>query len=122
MKIKSFEALVIKSIHLRKITIIFFHSKILMKIYHLILFDFRNFFFEFDEINSLIVHVHLMNAFTNKILFRNEFNRLIKVSRNYRLRKFIEFKYINVYHINNENDFKNRNLAARRLRSKYQKN
>ena len=122
MKIKLFETSIIKSVHLRKITIIFLHSKISMKIHYLIVFDFRDFFFKFDEIDLLIVYVHLMNAFTNEILLRNKFNRFIKVSRNYRLKKFIELKYINVYYINNENDFKIQNLAARRFQSKYQKN
>ena len=122
VKIKSFEISVIKSIHLRKTTIISFHSKILMKIHHLTVFDFRNFFFEFNEIDSLIAYIYLMNAFINEILFWNEFNRFIKVSRNYRLRKLIELKYINAYYINDENDFENRDLAARRFRSKHQKN
>ena len=107
MKIKSSEISIIKSIHLRKITIISSHSKISMKIHHLTMFDFRNFLFKFDEIDSLIIYVHLMNAFTNEILFRNEFNHFIKIPRNYRLKKFIELKYINVYHINDENDFEN---------------
>ena len=106
VKIRSFEILIIKSVHLRKITLIFFHSKISMKINHLIVFNFRD-FFKFDEINLLIVYAHLVNAFTNEILFQNEFNRFIKVLRNYRLERFIKLKYINVYHISNENDFKN---------------
>ena len=120
MKIKLFKTLIIKLIYLRKIIIISFHLKISVKIHHLIVFDFRNFLFELDKIDSLIIYAHLINAFTKKILFRNEFNRFIKVSRNYRLRKFIELKYINIYYFIDENDI--RNLAARRFRSKHQKN
>ena len=122
IKIKSFEIAVIKSVHLQKIIIISFHLKFSMKIHYLTVLDFRNFLFEFDEIDSLIAYAHLVDAFIKTILFKNESNRSIKISRNYRLKKFIEIKYINVYHINDENDFENQNFAARRLRSKHQKN
>ena len=69
MKIKSFEISIIKSVHLRKITIIFPHLKISVKLYHLIIFGFRDFLFEFNDIDLLIIYVHLINAFTNEILF-----------------------------------------------------
>ena len=122
MKIKSFQAAVSKSVHLRKTIIISSHSKISMKIHHLTVFDFRDFFFEFDEINSLIAYAHLMNAFIKTIFLRNELKHLIKISRNYRLKKLIKLKYINVYHIIEKNDFESQNLAIKRPRSKHQKN
>ena len=121
MKIKLFETSIIKFIHLRKIIIIFSYLKTLIKTHHLTVFDFRNFFFKFNEINSLIVYAHLINMFTKKILFQNKFNRLIKISRNYHLKKFIKLKFINVYYIDNGNNFKNRNFAAKQFRSKYRK-
>ena len=102
IKIKSFEILIIKSVHLRKITIISFHSKISMKIHYLIVFDFRIFSFKFDEINLLIIYAHLINAFINEILFRNKFNRFIRVPRNYHLKKFIKLKYIKLKYRNNQ--------------------
>ena len=105
MKIKSFKAAVFKFVHLRKIIIILSHLKILMKIHHLIMLDFRDFFFEFDEIDLLISYVHLINAFIKTILFRNELKYSVKISSNYCLKKFIELKYINVYHIIEEDNF-----------------
>ena len=122
MKIKLFEATVFKFVHLQKITIISFYLKILMKIHHLIMFNFRNFLFELNEINSLIAYVHLMNAFIKTILLQNKSKHLIKISRNYRLKKLIELKYTNVYHIIEKNDFESRNFPAKRSRSKHQKN
>ena len=69
MKIRLSETPIIKSVHLRKITIISSYSKISMKVHYLIVFDFRDFLFKFDEIDLLIVYAHLTNAFTKEILF-----------------------------------------------------
>ena len=86
LKIKIIVIVVAKSIHLRKIIVILSKIKFSIEIYHLIVSN-KKCFFELKEILNCIAYVHLINAFIKTILFCNEFNISMQISRNYRLKK-----------------------------------
>ena len=63
----------------------------------------RDFLFEFDESN-LILYVHIVDANIKIVLIINDSNNVVKISRNFRLNKLIEFDFSQIYHLNeNEN-------------------
>ena len=114
-EIKIIEVVIAKSIHLRKIIVILLKAKFSEKIHHSIISN-KKYFFESEKILNLIAYAHLINAFIKTILFRNEFNISMQVSRNYCLKRIIKMKYINVFYIFDDDD-KIRDLTIKRLQS-----
>ena len=89
-----------KSIYIIKISIISLDSKMTIFIYYLAnaIFNDRDFFFEFDNIN-FIMYVYLINASIQTILIRNDNFKIVKISRNFRLKYLIEINYSNVFFV-----------------------
>ena len=50
------------------------------------------------------LYVHLINAFTKTILVVDNTNEIIRISRNFRLNKLIEFNYFHVFHLKEDFD------------------
>ena len=113
MKVKSFDAIISKSIHLRRIILILSRWEILVKIHYLAVFD-KDYLFELENISHLIAYAHLVNVFTKTIILRNELNKFVQMSRNHRLNRFSEIKYANTYHIDSINN-NAKDLVVRRF-------
>ena len=56
------------------------------------------FFFEFDNIN-FTMYAHLINASIQIVLIRNDNFKIVKISRNFRLKYLIEMNYSNVFFV-----------------------
>ena len=56
------------------------------------------FFFEFNNINFTI-YTHLINALIQIVLIRNDNFKIVKISRNFRLKYLIEMNYSNVFFV-----------------------
>ena len=123
LKVKIIEIVIAKSIHLRKIIVILLKIELSIKIHHLIVSN-KKYLFESKEIFNLIAYAHLINAFIKTILFRNEFNILMQIPRNYRLEKITEINYFNGFYISidNKNENEIRDLTAKQSRLFKQKN
>ena len=110
IEIKSLKTFVVhRSIHLKKIIIVFSHVEFAIFI-HLLnnnFSHFRDFLFESKNVYYLSMYVHLINVFIEIVIIRNNNDRLIEISRNIRLSKIFELKYSNVFLINFENDDEN---------------
>ena len=94
-----------KSMHLRKIVVVFSRFEMKIAVHNACLSKSKNFLFELDnDIVELIMYVHIVDVFTFSILIRNDKNFLIKIFKNYRLDKIIEIDFLNVFQIQtNEN-------------------
>ena len=82
----------IKFIHPIKINILA-HSEIVIFIHRITIFD-RDYMFEFKIIN-LSIYAHIIDSNTITILIRNENDKLIHISKNFRLKNLIELDYLN---------------------------
>ena len=58
----------------------------------------KNFLFEFDDIN-FIIYAYLINASIQIILISNNNFKIVKISRNFRLKYLIEINYSNVFFV-----------------------
>ena len=122
LKVKIIETVVAKSIHLRKITMISFKTKLSMKIHHLIVLN-KEYLFESKKIFNFTAYAHLMNEFIKTILLHNEFDIFIQISRNHRLKRITKMNYFNAFHIIDDNNEKKiRDLIVKRSQSFKQKN
>ena len=85
-----------KIIYLKKIIVIFALAKIVVFIHLLrnVLFQFKNFLFESNEINQLIMYVHIVDVFTKTIIIRNDNDMSIQIFRNFRLKKFLNWNIL----------------------------
>ena len=94
-----------KSMHLRKIVVVFSRFEMKIVVHNACLSKNKNFLFEFDDdIVELIMYVHIVDVFMFSILIRNDKNFLIKIFKNYRFDKIIEIDFFNVFQIQtNEN-------------------
>ena len=92
-------------IHAKKIIILSSRNQLIISIHQFNdeLFENRDFFFEFDD-TKFIFYVHLIDFFIKIVLISNDIDKIIKIFRNYRLNKFVEFDYSHVFHIDNENE------------------
>ena len=64
-----------------------------------VIFNDRDFFFEFDNINFTI-YAYLMNASIQVVLIRNDNFKVVKILRHFRLKYLIEMNYSNVFFVN----------------------
>ena len=78
------------------------------------LFDDRDFFFELNDTN-FILYAHMINFFIKAILIFNNTNQIIKIFKNFRLSKLIEFDYFHAFYIDNDENFAE--LIARLFKS-----
>ena len=113
LKVRIIEVVVAKSVHLRKTIMISSKTKFSVEIHHLAVSN-KKYLFELEEILNLIAYVHLMNAFIKTILFYNEFDISIQISRNHRLEKITEMNYFNVFYIFDDDEKKIHDLTIKR--------
>ena len=90
----------IASVHSTKIMIISSQIEQIVRIHKISLSE-RDYIFESADVNFFI-YSHLINITIDVILIRNDNDKKIKISRNFRLNKFVEFDYINVFQIDHE--------------------
>ena len=98
IKIKFFSQ--VRAIHAIN-TVISSRSKFTISI-HKITTSERNYMFESKKIKNISVYAHVMNVDTSSILVRNEKDKSIRISRNFRLSNLIELEYLNVLQVNTE--------------------
>lgn len=112
IKIQTSNNVVFKSIHFRKSITIFSRLEILIEIHYFAILENRNFLFELNEILHFISYAHLIDVTTKTIILRNNTNRLMHISRNYRLKKLFEIKYFNVFYIDVDDIDKTKEFAS----------
>ena len=91
-------------IHVKKVIVLSPRAQLVVAVHDLfgnLSFD-RDFFFESDD-TKFTFYVHLVDFFTKIILITNNTNQSIKISRNFRLRKFVKLDYFHVFQIQEEN-------------------
>ena len=93
-----------RSIHVKKIIILSSRTQLIIIVHDFFdeLFVNRDFLFEFDDI-EFILYAHFVDFFIKIILITNNTNVSIKISRNFRLKKFVELNYFNVFHVDEQN-------------------
>ncbi len=99
IKIRISNNVIFKPIYFRKFITISSRSKISIEIYYFAILEDRDFLFESNEISHLTSYVYLINVITKTIILRNNIDRLVYISRNYRLEKLFEIKYLNAFYI-----------------------
>lgn len=85
-------------INLKKIIVISFRFQLRAQIHHLIFFHGRDFLFE-SEVTNFNMYAHVIDSKTKGILLRNEADKPIKISRNFRFERVIELDYSNAYQV-----------------------
>ena len=80
------------------------------------LFDSRDFFFELEEEDYLLLYAYLVDSFLLVVLAKNNSNLTIKISRNYRIKIIVEADFKSCYHAFPENLA---DLITRQPRKKY---
>ena len=103
------------SVHFTKFCIVSSRTEISISIHRISLSD-RDYFFEFAEANFSI-YCYIVDTITNVVLIRNDKNKIVKISKNFRLNKFVEFEHFNAFHVN----FESSNFVIRRLKSDHKK-
>ena len=106
LKIKILTRVIQRSIHIKKIIVVFSHSKMIISINHIDLFVTRNFFFKLNDHFNLSIYVHLIDSSITSIIIRNDKNLLIMILKNMRLKRTIEIDFFNVFYIENKNNVK----------------
>ena len=89
-----------RSIHVKKIVVLSSRVQLIVVVHNFFdnLFIDRDFFFEFDDI-EFTFYVHLVDFFIKVILVTNNTNQLVKISRNFRLKKLIKLNYSHIFQI-----------------------
>ena len=90
------------SVHVLRITSIFFRSKRFLKIHNITLSE-RNYFFELFVSVNFAIYAHVINSKTKSVFVRNNSENIITVSRNFRLNTLNEINYFNAYAIDTNN-------------------
>ena len=104
LEVRSTKNVIQKSIHLKKITIVSFHSKLVVSINHLSLSNTKNFLFESDYDLNIVMYAYFIDAFISAVIVRNDKSVSIKISRNFRLDRIFEFDFFNVFHIDDNKE------------------
>lgn len=104
----------LKLIHSVKINLISLHSGKLIFI-HKISVQNRDYFFESVNLVNIFIYAYLINIKINFILIRNDDNKVLRIFRNFKLNKIIEFEYVNAFQI----DAIIADLTMRVLKSNY---
>ena len=74
------------------------HFKLTMSI-HKIIVSKRDYIFEFKKIKNLAVYAHVIDNEIKTILIRNDDDKAMKISRNFRLKDLVEIDFSNVIHV-----------------------
>ena len=74
------------------------HFKLTISI-HKIMISKRDYIFESKEIKNLAVYAHIIDNNIKTILIRNDDDKAMKISRNFRLKDLIEIDFSNVMHV-----------------------
>lgn len=119
IKIK-FLRFVICSIYLRKTTIIISRAKMSIVVYYSNISKNRDFLFESKNNISLAFYVDIIDFFIKTIIARNNINKSMQISRNYRLDYIIEIDYSNVFLISANKNI--RNFIVKESKTIYQNN
>ena len=122
LNVKSSRIVIQTSIYARKIILTFLYIKIILLIYiNDIVLNNRNFLFEFDNLNVLL-YVYLININFKNIFVKNNNNKTIQISRNYRINRMIKLNFSNVFqmHVDENNDVAK--LAMKKSFLKYKSN
>ena len=83
-------------VHLRKTTIISPHTKMFISIHYINLLESRNFLFELED-GDFALYAHMIDVFTKEIIARNDSDRIVQISRNYRLDRVVELNFSNAF-------------------------
>ena len=92
-----------RSIHVKKTIVLSSRNQMTIFIHHFVdeLLVNRDFLFESDESN-FILYVHIVDVDIKVVLIINDSNHVVKISRNFRLDKLIEFDFSQIYHLNED--------------------
>ena len=74
------------------------HSKLTISIYKIMISK-RDYIFESKKIINLAVYAHIIDNEIKAILIRNDGDKAMKISRNFRLKNLIEIDFSNVTHV-----------------------
>lgn len=97
IRIKNEERVITQSIYIKKSVIIPSRFEIHIFVHYIILSN-RIFFFEPDQ-NQLFLYIYLVNVFIITIIIKNNFDQIVKISRNLRLKTIQKADFDNCYHI-----------------------
>ena len=116
IKVKSSKASIQRFVHIRKIIVISSLTKMIVFIHHSFLSTNRNFLFELVDDINLTLFAHMIDTFIFAVMIRNDEHQTIKISRNFRLKRISELKYINVFQIHAENIEEVKSLTTKKLK------
>ena len=103
-----------RSIHIRKTTIVSFHTEIIVFINNTSLPESRNFLFESTDDVNFTFYAHLVDASTFVVVVRNDCDQFIQIPRNFKLNRISELNYSNAFQVSSEQVEKIKSLAARK--------
>ena len=104
-----------KLIHCIKIELISAHTEKLISIYKIFLAN-QNYFFESANSINFFIYAYLIDIKTNFISIRNDNNKALRISKNFKLSKIVESEYVNAFQV----DTTVSELAIRSSKSDYQ--
>ena len=116
IKMKSLKTFIQRSIHIRKIIVISSLTKMTIFIHHSFLSIIKKILFEFANDINLTLFVHMIDTFIFVVMIRNDEHQTIKISRNFRLKRINELKYINVFQIYVENVEEMKSLTIKKFK------
>ena len=97
IKVKLSKTLIQRSIHIRKIIIVSFRSKITIFIHYVALSIIKNFLFESADNVNFTLYVYFVDISTFVVIIRNNRNQSIQISRNFRLEQITKLNFFNVF-------------------------
>jgi hypothetical protein len=95
-----------KILHARAIIMISFYSMTIISIHNANLSSNRDFLFEPDD-TDISLYAHAINDSITAIMTKNLISKIVKISRNDRLRKITKIQYLNAFHANSETNLQN---------------
>ena len=116
IKVKSSKVSIQRFVHIRKTIVISSQTKMIVFIHHSFLSTSKNFLFEFVDDINLTLFAHIIDTFIFVVIIRNDEHQTIKISRNFRLKRISELKYINVFQIHAENIEEMKFLTIKKLK------
>ena len=119
LNVKTSRKIVHTSIHARKTTIVSSRFEMTIIVHYTTISKNRDFLFESKTLN-LFFYVYLVNINCKSILVRNDNNKTIQISRNYRVNRMIEIDFSNVFQISTKNNVVD--LILRKFFTKYKTN
>ena len=107
----------IRSVHIIKSIVISSRSKMSVSIYTISISN-KDYIFESDQTNFAI-YTHVIDAQIKIILMRNDNKSVIRISRNFRLKKVIEINYLSAYLIKSTSNIAEFALKRSKLNHKF---